>query len=144
MPGSGDDVDGQATAVHDVSDGRARAWCRCVPCCRPTSADQLASEGSRRWQQSAEAPRRGGVQPYRSAIRVLRPQIPFLNKPSHMHFQVTHLEREGQGYSCTGLEAGSDVEQVRVEEERYLLVGVGAVRLARASTAKRAASAGGR
>ena len=28
--------------------------------------------------------------------------------------------RERHRYSCTGLEAGGDVEQARVEEERYL------------------------
>jgi hypothetical protein len=44
--GNGDDVEGQSTAVHDVSGGGPMAWCRCVPCCWPTSAEQLAAEGS--------------------------------------------------------------------------------------------------
>jgi hypothetical protein len=55
--GNGDDVEGQSTAVHDVSGGGAMAWCRCVPCCWPTSAEQLAAEGS------SEDPRHGGVSP---------------------------------------------------------------------------------
>ena len=59
MLGNGDDVEGQSTAVrvHDVSGGGPMAWCRCVPCCWPTSAEQLAAEGS------SEDPRHGGVSP---------------------------------------------------------------------------------
>ena len=68
--GNGDDVEGQSTAVHDVSGGGAMAWCRCVPCCWPTSAEQLAAECSSEdpWHgviaESLSMKRKSGPTPY--------------------------------------------------------------------------------